>query len=100
VTDTRHELVHLVSRQLATFTGLCALGHLDLQILRMAQVINRYAKAARGNLANRGATDITVRCWRIAVGVFTTFTAVAHGTDAVHRNGNRLVGFRAQGQGS
>ena len=97
VTDTRHELVHLVSRQLATFTRLCTLRHLDLQILCMAEIVNRYAKAARSNLTDCRATDIAVCRRSIAVWVFTTFTAVAHGSDAVHGNSNRFVGFRAQG---
>ena len=92
-----HKFVHLVSRQLTAFTRLCTLSHLDLQILCMAQVVNRHAKAARSNLTDSGATDIAVCGRSIAIRIFTTFTAVAHGTDAVHGNSNRFVGFRAQG---
>ena len=97
VTHASHKFIHLTSRELTTFTWLCTLSHLDLQILSVTEIVDRHTETTRSDLANSRATDFTVRSRSIAIRVFTTFTAVAHGTHAVHGDSDGFVSFRAQG---
>ncbi len=52
--------VHLVAGQLAALAGLGALGHLDLDVVRVGQVLRRHAEAARGHLLDGGALGVAV----------------------------------------
>ena len=97
VTHTGHKFVHLAGRELTAFTGLCALSHLNLQILGMTEIVDRDTETARCNLADGGTANFTVRPRSIAIRVFTTFTAVAHGSHAVHGDSDGFVSFGAQG---
>ena len=47
--------VHLVAGQLAALAGLGALGHLDLQVVGVREVLRRDAEAARRDLLDRRA---------------------------------------------
>src|SRR2546423_15576477 len=83
--------VDLVSGQLTAFAGLCALRDLDLELLRVHQILGGDAEARRCNLLDRA----------IAVGakartLLATFTAIAATADAVHGDGERLVCFGAE----
>ena len=49
---------HLAARQLAAFARLGALRHLDLDLVRAAQILGCHAKAARGHLLDFGAHGI------------------------------------------
>ena len=49
--------IHLGARQLAAFAGLRALRHLDLQFLRVDQVLAGDAEAARGDLLDRASSS-------------------------------------------
>ncbi len=53
VTQTGNLGGHLVTRQFATLTRLGALGHLNLQHLRVRQVGAVHAKASRSNLKEK-----------------------------------------------
>ncbi len=46
MSDPGNLLIYLMTRQLATLTGLGALGHLDLDIIRIDQVFGSHTKAA------------------------------------------------------
>ena len=63
----------------------------------MTEIVNCHTETTRSDLANSRAADFTVRPRSIAIRVFTTFTAVAHGTHAVHGDSDCFVSFRAQG---
>jgi hypothetical protein len=53
-------LVDLGARQLAALAGLGALGHLDLQVVGVDQVVGGDAEAARGDLLDRAAPPAAV----------------------------------------
>ena len=46
-------VIHLVTRQLTTFTGLSTLRHFDLQLIGVDQIVCRHTKTATCNLLNR-----------------------------------------------
>ena len=48
--------VDLGARQLAALAGLGALGHLDLELAGVDQVLARHAEAARGHLLDRASS--------------------------------------------
>src|SRR6185503_7468517 len=87
--------IDLAAGQLAAFTGLGALGHFDLQFLRLHEIKTRHAKTPRGNLLDGAVARIAVRIENITRGVFATFARVALAADAIHRDGETLVGFFA-----
>ncbi len=53
--------IDLVGRQLAALTGLGALGHLDLDVVGVGQVLAGDAEAAAGDLLDGRALAVTVR---------------------------------------
>ena len=87
----------LVARQLSAFPGLRALGHLDLQVRGVDQVIARHAEAARGHLLDGAVPPVTVVVRVVTVGVFAPLARIAPAADAVHGDGQGLVGFLADG---
>ena len=50
VTDLGNDMIHLMTRQLASFTGFCALGDLDLDIVGVDQVFGGYAETPGSDL--------------------------------------------------
>lgn len=68
--------LHFLARQLTALTGLGALGNLDLQLIRICQVVGCHAKAAAGNLLDGRALHVAgpVRVWQQAPGVLTALT--------------------------
>ncbi len=81
--------VHLVAGELAALAGLGALGHLDLQVVGVGEVLRRDAEAARRHLLDGRAAARVVQ----AVGVLAALAGVRLGAEAVHRDGQRLVGL-------
>ena len=59
--DPRDEIVHLPSRQLATLSGFRALNDLDLQLVRVGQVLDGHAETAACHLLDGGTLGVTVR---------------------------------------
>ena len=115
---------HLAAGQLAAFAGLGTLGHLDLDLVGADQVFGRDAEAARGHLLDLGAQRVAVLQFvvglhdlvaehvadlgalddldalelvAVAGRVFTALARVALAADAVHRDGQRGVGFGRDG---
>ena len=92
-------LVHLVAGELATFAGLGPLGHLDLQLVGIRQVMRCHAEARRRHLLDGRAHGIAVGHFFVAHGVLAALTGVAFAANAVHGNGQgavRLVRNRAE----
>ena len=81
--------VHLVAGQLAALAGLGALGHLDLQVVGVGEVLRRDAEAPGRDLLDRRAPLRVVQ----AVGVLAALAGVRLGAEAVHGDGQRLVGL-------
>ena len=80
------ELVHLVCGKLTAFARLCALGELDLQVLRGAEILDRHAKATRSDLL-----DCAVLLGAEAFGILAAFAGVRHRAESVQGEGDRLV---------
>ena len=84
-------LVDLVAGQLAALAGLRALGHLDLQLVGVDEVVRGHAEAARGHLLDRRAARVAVRVGREAARVLPALARVRLAAEAVHRDRERLV---------
>ena len=87
----------LLAGQLATLTGLGALGHLDLDVVGVGQVLRGHAEAAGRDLLDRRAAQVAVGVGREAVGVLATLTGVGLGAQPVHGDGERLVRLGGDG---
>ena len=77
--------------QLTAFAGFRALGDLDLQLVRIHQILGGDTKARRGDLFD-GAVAVGAE----ARALFASFAAVAAATESVHGDGESLVRLRAQ----
>ena len=87
----------LVAGELAALAGLGALGHLDFNLLRTGQISRRHTEAAAGHLFDRGVGQIAVFAALETFGILAAFSGVGLAPDAVHRDGEGLVGFRTEG---
>ncbi len=114
----------LAAGQLAAFAGLGALGHLDLQLVGVLQVLGRDAEAARGHLLDlrtqavavfQGQVDLdhvladdgfqrlalgdldALELVAVAAFVLAALARVALAADAVHGDGQGLVRLAADG---
>ena len=85
--------VDLVARELATFARLGPLGHLDLEVVGVDEVLARDAEAPGGDLFDGAAPQVAVRVGDVAVGVLSPLARVGTPPEAVHGDGQRLVGF-------
>ncbi len=97
VADLGDPGIDLLPGQLAAFAGLGALGHLDLELLGVDQVMAGDAEPAGGDLLDGAVLRVAVRQRHVAFGVFAAFAGVALAADAVHGDGERLVRFLADG---
>src|SRR5690606_2166445 len=91
VADLADGLVDLVAGQLAAFAGLRALRHLDLDVVRVDEVLGGHSEAAAGDLLDPAAHRIAVRQRLEAVGFLAAFPRVRAPADAVHGDGQRGV---------
>ncbi len=94
---------YLVAGQLSAFPGLGALGHLDLQVRRVDQVVAGHAETAGCHLLDGAVPPVAVVVRVVAVRVLAALARVAPAADAVHGDGQGLVGFladRAVGHGA
>ena len=79
--------------QLAPLPGLCTLGHLDLQLVGVHEVVDRHAEAPGGDLLDRRTATVAVRVGQVARGVLPALAGVGAAAEAVHRDRERLVGL-------
>src|ERR1700739_675899 len=87
VTGPRDDVVNLVAGELAAFPGLGALGHLDLQLIGVDEVVGGDAEASAGDLLDGAAAGVAVGVGSEAGFIFSAFAGVGHATEAVHRDG-------------
>ena len=88
--------------QLAALARLGALGHLDLQVVGVDQVLAGHAEAAGGHLLDRAAAQVAVVVGGEAIGVLAALAGVGLAAQPVHGDGHGLVGLgrdRAVGHG-
>ncbi len=94
---------HLIARKLPPFARLRALGHLDLQLFGIHQVLTRHPETGRGHLLYRAASPVAVSVAREARRVLAPLTGVTTPTYAVHGDGEVLVcllGYGSEGHSS
>ncbi len=93
----RDPRIHLRAGQLPSLARLRALRHLDLQLLGIDEVFARHAEAAGGHLLDGAVLRVTVWQRLIALRILSTLARIALTANAVHRNGECLVRFLADG---
>ena len=91
VPQSRNDFVDFVAGKLAALPRLGALRHLDLQLVRVHQIICGYAETRRSHLLNRAAPQIPVCIRREALFVFSAFASVRLASDAVHGEGEGFM---------
>ena len=96
VAHARDRRVDLVAGKLAAFAGLGALGHLDLDFLGVGQILGGHAEAPGGHLLDGRTHGVAVGQRLEAVGILAAFAGVRFAADAVHGDGQRLVGLAAE----
>ena len=89
--------VDLLAGQLAALAGLGPLGDLDLQVVGVDQVLAGHAEAARGHLLDGAAAQVAVGVGGEAVGVLAALAGVGAPAEAVHGDGQGLVGLGRDG---
>src|SRR5690606_36996035 len=93
VAESGDFFAHLVAGQLPTLAGLGALRDLDLQLIGVDQVVDGYAKSARGYLLDRRAPLVLK-----ARGILTALSGVGLSAEAIH--GDRECGMCFSGDGT
>ncbi len=91
VPDLGHPRVHLVSRKLTALTGLGALGHLDLDVGAVRQVVRRDTEPARRHLLDGTASPVAVGVPVESLDVLAALARVRPSAKAVHRDREGLV---------
>ena len=84
-------------RQLPAFAGFCALRHFDLQVVGLGEILASHAEAPRCHLLDRAAAIVAVGVAHISARVFASFAGVGFAADAVHGDGESLMGFSRDG---
>ena len=93
MTHFSNHRINLVTGQLAAFAGLGTLRHLDLHHVRIDKIFRRHTEATRSHLLNGRTHGVAIRHWLIAIRLFAAFARIRLAADAVHRNGERRMGF-------
>ena len=88
----------LVTRKLASFSRLRTLGHLDLKLVCVGQIVGRDTETARGDLLDGRTHRIAIRKDVGAFCVFASFARVGLSAEAVH--GDRESRMRLHGNGT
>jgi hypothetical protein len=82
---------------LSAFAGLGPLRHLDLQFLRAGEIFAGDAEAAAGDLFDGATAPVAVGVGHKAGRILAPFARVALAAQAVHGDGQGLVGFARNG---
>ena len=96
MTQLGDHLADLEARQLAALAGLGALGHLDLELAAVVEVLRRDAEAARRHLLDGRRGVVAVGARPIARRILAAFARIGLRPDAVHGDRQRLVRLRSQ----
>src|SRR6266704_7165817 len=87
--------IHLRTGELSAFAGLGALGHLDLDLFGVHEVLARDAEAPGRDLLDGASAPVAIRIAAIPTRVFAAFTGVRLRAQAIHRDRERGVRFLA-----
>src|SRR5436190_16864488 len=97
MTRPRNPRVHFVPRQLAALAGFGPLGHFDLQVVGIDQVLRGHSEAAGGDLMDGRPAQVTIWIAHVSIGVLAALTGVRLSADPIHRDGQGLVRFFGDG---
>src|SRR3546814_2987090 len=86
----------LEARKLAALAGLGALCDLDLDLVARAEIFGGYAETAARDLLDVAFGVVAIGIGAIAFARFAAFARHRLRADAVHRDRQRLVGFRGK----
>ena len=92
MTGLRDPRIYLSAGQMAAFSGLRALGHLNLDLPCADQIPGGHAEPARGHLLYSGA-PVGIQ----PLHVLAALAAVGFSMDLVHGDGQRLMGLLGNG---
>src|SRR5207244_815582 len=95
MSQTRDHFVYFMSGKLPPLTGFGALRHLDLQFVRVDQIIRCHAKSCRGDLLASAASQVTACIWFEAPLVLAAFSGIRLPSNPVHGNRESLMCFFA-----
>src|SRR5215472_5610984 len=112
IAKLRDVLRDLVARELSSLAGLRALRHLDLQLIRVDEVLRSNAEASRSDLLDLGAQRVALLHWHIdhnsvyarlqslaflyrqvAARILAAFPRIRFPADAIHRDGEGRMRF-------
>src|SRR3546814_5653429 len=93
--DLGDVLVHLVTGKLAALTRLCALRHLDLDIVGVHQIFGGDSETPRRHLLDRRTHGIAIGQRLEAVWLLAPLARVGAAADTVHGERERGVRFPA-----
>ncbi|CRF29067.1 Uncharacterised protein [Mycobacterium tuberculosis] len=85
--------IYLGAGKLPSFAGLGALGHFDLNLIRIDEIIACYAKAAGCHLLDRTTPQVAILIGLIALRMLSTFAGIALAANPVHGDREALVRF-------
>src|SRR5688572_20249189 len=97
VADLRDVRGDLVAGELASLSRLGALGHFNLQIVRVDEVFGRDAEAPGGDLLDGRSHGVAVREQSITRWILAALAGVGFAADPVHREGERRVSLARYG---
>ena len=95
MTNARDDFIDFISGELAAFTWLRTLRHLDLQFIRTDEIFAGDAEARGRDLFNSARPGIAVWIRNISSRIFSPFSSIASAANAIHGYGQRLVRFLA-----
>ena len=87
--------VDLMAGQLASFSGFCTLGYLDLYLIGIYKVFGSYSETSACNLFNGAPGTLAIITGFKSFGVFSSLACIASAAYPVHCYGQRLMGLTA-----
>ena len=97
MTQLRDQAGHLEAGQLPALAGLRTLGDLDLDLAAIVEVLGGDAEATGSDLLDGRIRIVAIGARLGTRRVLAAFAGIAARADAVHRDGQRLMRFGAQG---
>src|ERR1017187_267779 len=95
--QARDHFVDLVAWKLPALARLRALRHLDLQFVRIDQIVRRYSETRRSHLLYRAAPQVAVRIRIEALFIFSALARVRLAANPVHGDRERFMRFFTDG---
>src|SRR5258708_10648088 len=89
VPDARDVFADFLGGQLAAFTGLRALRHLDFEFFGVDEIIRGDSKTSLGDLLDLVAPR---RLYAVGIGILAAFAGIAPATELIRRQRRREIG--------